>query len=261
LDKYQNPKFRKDLFEKIPPNMKKEYFKACGIKASTSEMNSIKLAIEFKWGPNEKTKKFVNFFQYPKYLIPIKEDSNQKIEPYQMLFDFQAVVVFKTLVILRNPLTRALIQMPTGTGKTRTAIDIVVRLLNGKKESTQILWFANRPELLDQAYETFQHIWKHAGNCKIKIIKFWGDESVPAIPKGKCVFFIGYQKFRPLKEKLNPDYIIIDEAHQFLAKTYEDTIESLIDSKKNTRVIGLTATPGRGINDVQNERLVNKFNG
>ncbi len=197
-------------------------------------------------------------------MIPHSEKNNEKYESYKMLFDFQSNAVFNTLIKIKNPFTRALIQMPTGTGKTRTAVDIMIRLLKQKNESLQIIWFANKSELLDQAYEAFENAWGHVGNEKINIIKFWGEESMPKIPKGKCVYFVGYQKFRSLKSniksKIKPDYIFVDEAHQILAKTYEDTIDSLIDTQKSTRLVGLTATPGRGLSDVQNERLTDKFN-
>jgi len=149
--------------------------------------------------------------------------------------------------------------MPTGTGKTRTAIDIIVRLLNESEEPLQILWFANKAELLDQAYDAFEDAWVHVAKSEIKKIKFWGDESIPVIPKEKCIFFLGYQKFSPLKGKLNPDYIFCDEAHQVLARTYENTVESLVNTRKGTRVVGLTATPGRGISKIQNEKLITKF--
>ena len=257
-DKYKDPIFRKQLFDKIPPNVKKEYFKTCNVESVTSDDEKIKQSVQFDWGPNTETKNFVNFFQYPEYIMPI-EDEKEDEEPYKMLFDFQAKVVFDTLAKLEFPMSRALIQMPTGTGKTRTAMDIIVRLINESQKPLQILWFANKAELLDQAYDAFSHVWSHAGNKEIQIVKFWGDEPSPKISKNNCICFVGYQKFSSFKEKLNPDYIICDEAHQVLAKTYEKTIESLVDASKGTRVVGLTATPGRGISEVQNKRLIEKF--
>jgi len=251
LDKYAKKEFRKKLFEKIPPLMQKDYFKKCGVSSDTSYEDSIKQTIEFEWGTNPQTENFVTIFGYPKYLLPVKED--------KMLFDFQFRVVFDTLKMIENPFARTLIQMPTGTGKTRTATEIIIRLLNQKDNELQIIWFANKAELLDQAFEAFQEVWEHAGNSQIEISKFWGDEPIPTIPKRKSIIFAGYQKFRGLKTKLHPDYIFLDETHQILAPAYEDILDSLIDFQKQTRVVGLTATPGRGISNVQNERLVKKF--
>ena len=258
LDQYGKKEFRKKLFEKIPPLMQKDYFKKCGVPSNTSHQDSVKQTIEFEWGLNTETENFVRYFGYSKFLLPKKNDE-KKLEPYQMLFDFQFRVVFDTLKILENSFARALIQMPTGTGKTRTAMEIIVRLFNQKDNEFQIVWFANKAELLDQAYDSFVHVWKHAGNSEIDIIKFWGNEPIPIIPKGKSIIFAGYKKFGGLKTKLHPDYLFLDETHQILAPTYEDILDSLIDFQKQTRVVGLTATPGRGISKIQNERLVKKF--
>ncbi len=258
IDQYAKKEFRKKLFIKIPPRMQKEYFKQCGISSDISYDDSLKETIEFEWGFNNQTKNFVNFFGYPNYLLPL-EEKQIKLEPFKMLFDFQSSVVFQTLKKIKHPLSRTLIQMPTGTGKTRTAMDIIVRFLNGEEE-LQIVWFANKEELLDQAYYEFLHVWKHVGKFdEVEIIKFWGDEPKPTIPKNRCIIFAGYQKYQESDLKLNPDYIFLDETHQILAPTYEETLDSLIDFEKQTRVVGLTATPGRGINALQNQRLVEKF--
>lgn len=260
LDQYAKPEFRKKLFEKLPSTIQKEYFKKCGISPNTSDDDSLKQTILFEWGPNTQTENFVNYFGYPKYLLPLNEE-DKKPEPYKMLFDFQADAVFDTLEKIKTPLARALIQMPTGTGKTRTAMDIIVRLLNQKDKQFQIVWFANSAELLEQAHEAFVHVWSHTGNKPdLEILKLWGTDDAPlTIPKGNCIIFAGYQKFRGLKNTLNPDYVFVDEAHQILARMYEQSLDSLIDHHKQTRVVGLTATPGRGLSDIQNERLVAKF--
>ena len=257
LDKYSKKEFRKKLFEKIPPSMKKKYFKFCNIPKEESYSKSIKKSIEFNWGANLETEKFVRFFGYPKYLLPIKEI--EKHSPYTMLFDYQFRVVFDAIKILENSFARALIQMPTGTGKTRTAMEIIVRLLNEKDSKYQIIWFANKAELLDQAYDAFWHLWEHVGKSKVKVLKIWGSEAIPKIPNTSCMIFAGYQKFKGLEKKIHPDYVFLDEAHQILAPFYENILDSIIDFQKFTRVIGLTATPGRGINKIQNERLVKKF--
>lgn len=258
IDRYKDEKFRKKLFVRIPQNDQKKYFKTCNVELISSYDEKVKQSIEFEWGSNTQTKNFIDFFQYPSYLLPIEEDE-KKVQPYTMLFDFQAKVVFDTLKKIELSLSRALIQMPTGTGKTRTAMDIIVRLLNQSEEPLQIIWFANRQELLDQAYDAFTHVWTHAGKGEIDIVKFWGNEPTPEITKEKCVLFIGYAKFNYFKGQLNPNYIICDEAHQILATFYNETVESLVDSGIGTRLIGLTATPGRGISKIQNEKLIKKF--
>ena len=47
--------------------------------------------------------------------------------------------------------------------------------------------------------------------------------------------------------KNNLDLIIIDEAHKAIAPTYKKVIDNL--SSITTKVVGLTATPGRSIDN------------
>lgn len=259
LDKYPRKEFRRKLFKNLPPQLQKKYFKSCNIPSSYSFEKAVKKAIEFEWGFNDQTKNFIDFFKYPSYLIPL-EEKQVELEPMNLLMDYQSGIVFQVLKKLELPLARILIQMPTGTGKTRTAMDIIVRLLN-ENNKLLIIWFANKSELLEQAYETFMNLWKHAGKFDVKINRLWGDKRITKIPDSGVVF-VGYQKFyQSSKLKSKPEYIFVDEAHQILAPTYENMVDSLIDFQKQTRIVGLTATPGRGINTIQNAKLVDKFHG
>ena len=82
LDKYSQPTFRKTLFLSVPEQIKNKYFKFCGIKKNISKMTkteialNIKKTINFTWGNNEETKKFVGFFDYPDYIIPKDSKKN-----------------------------------------------------------------------------------------------------------------------------------------------------------------------------------------
>ena len=256
IDQYAKKEFRKKLFERIPPSIQKQYFAEYGMLSEKYE-DAIRKTVCFEWGCNKETENFVNFFKYPQYLIPMENDVSKQ-ERYKMLFDFQFRVVFDVLKILENQLSRVLIQMPTGTGKTRTAMEIITRLLNSQ-ENIQIVWFANKSELLDQAHDVFVQLWNHVGKSDVKVIKLWGEDSVSSIPDGNVILFAGYQKFIGMNLKVNPNYVFLDEAHQILAPTYDKALESIISFQKQTRVVGLSATPGRGISKVQNERLVHKF--
>ncbi len=140
------------LFLSVPEQIKNKYFKFCGIKKDISKMTkteivfNIKKTINFTWGDNEETKKFVKFFNYPDYIIPKNSKKNEvkeivfgnkiaknEFSPLDMILDYQAKIVFKTLRELEYPNVRLLIQMPTGTGKTRTAMEIIAHIFNIKK--------------------------------------------------------------------------------------------------------------------------------
>jgi len=267
IDKYKSKQFRKKLYQCsstiISPTWEK-YFKECGSK-------DIKKFIEFEWGDNDRTRKFVSFFNYPDYIIPdetitIKAEEtiipgNEKFEPLKTLHSYQSTIVFKILERMKLLNARCLVQMPTGTGKTRTAMEVVAHLFNEDKKR-QIVWFANKSELLEQAHEAFIHVWNHLGKYPIKVINIWGDKNIQTVPEEGVMIFAGFQKFNNLlkmKEKLRPHYIIVDEAHQIIATTYNKALRKISDLGNSTRVIGLTATPGRGLNQQQNNLLTAEF--
>ncbi len=53
------------------------------------------------------------------------------------------------------------------------------------------------------------------------------------------------------------DLIIIDEAHKAIAPTYKKVTDTLSSIK--TKIIGLTATPGRSIDNEESNRSLSNF--
>ncbi len=272
LGKYANKYFREQLYMDSKDRLNDtwgKYFETCGIKGSIKD-SVIKKYIKFNWGNNTETKRFVDFFKYPTYMIPDeKEDyppkqkifgKNAEFEPLKFLLEYQSDIVSRIIDILRIPNAYCLMQMPTGTGKTRTAMEIVARLFN-TNPNNQIVWFANKSELLGQAYESFVHVWNHLGKFPVTAIVAWGSKTIPKIPDKGTIIFAGYKKMQNFLESnnsLKPQYIVVDEAHQILAPTYKKQLSRLA-KRDSARVLGLTATPGRGINAEQNKLLANIF--
>ncbi len=266
LDKYKSKEFRKKLYicsSGILRNIWKKYFEECGGV-------DIEKYVEFKWGNNERTKKFVSFFNYPDYIIPNDENNfraeeriipgNAKYEPLKTIHGYQMPIVRKSLKILKLLNGRCLIQMPTGTGKTRTAMEIVSRLLNENNEYL-IIWLANSSELLDQAGDEFKHVWNHVGKYPINLFRIYGTNKIEKIPE-KGIIFANYDKLNNLiknKVVVKPNYIVVDEAHQIIAPMYNHLLRKISNLEKSTRVLGLTATPGRGIDEQQNIALTEEF--
>jgi DNA repair protein RadD len=285
LDKYRNKKFRKELFEALPVSEQDRYFQYCGIKEKISSMIFEKLIeninefIEFDWGDNEKTKKFLKYLDLPEYLIPddALEIKNQEevfganknyhkeiFHELQMLHSYQSSIVHRTLKLIETANRKCLIQMPTGTGKTRVAMEIIAYLFN-QNPNIRIIWLASKHELLEQAHETFIRVWNHVGKNPLKIFNMWMGFEDKNIPKSKTLIFTTYGKLNNLLEQgydLKSDYVFVDEAHQILAPTFNHAVSTVSSTSENeTRIIGLTATPGRGINEEQNIRFVHEFQG
>ncbi|MBT4326382.1 MAG: DEAD/DEAH box helicase family protein, partial [Candidatus Nitrosopelagicus sp.] len=275
IDKYGQVKFREELFQHAPDQKIFEFAKKIHISFSsfeeTQSMDFRKKLASFRWGNNEQTSSFLEIFEYPEYLLPSESEKNfamkhiQKAQnPLKPLKDYQTEVFFNSQNNIEFPNIKFLIQMPTGAGKTRVAMEIIAHFLN-KKEGRQVIWLADRAELCEQAVEAFENTWSHLGKYDLNLYQFWGNSTLPPNIEGTSFVICMYQKIRePIKNgHLNTkgDLIVTDEAHNVLAKTYKETIENLKDfRKKQTRVIGLTATPGRGSGkSLENEKLASFF--
>ena len=136
-----------------------------------------------------------------------------------------------------------MMQMPTGTGKTVVLAEMVKRL-RIKDEGLRILIVAHRIELIEQ---TGEHLERYdidygviAGGKKVKEIKPVMIASIQTLSS----------KLNALTACLSPSFIIIDEAHHAVAKTYRQ----LWDAWPEARFLGLTATPyrlsGEGFTDL-----------
>ena len=159
-----------------------------------------------------------------------------------MLRDYQIDICSRVREALEKHRS-VMMQMPTGTGKTVVLAEMVKRL-RMKDEGLRILIVAHRIELIEQ---TGEHLERYdidygviAGGKKVKEIKPVMIASIQTLSS----------KLNALTACLSPSFIIIDEAHHAVAKTYR----RLWDAWPEARFLGLTATPyrlsGEGFTDL-----------
>ena len=152
-------------------------------------------------------------------------------------------------------------QMPTGTGKTRLFTSII-RDINqyslSKKEAVKILIIAHRTELIDQIDESLKkyHVahnviggskkkrdedqYAHVSSIKeIALAKKLNEKKFPV--HVASIQTLMHKNNLNDAQKLNVQFIIIDEAHHALADTYKKLWDLYPGSKK----LGVTATPWR----------------
>jgi DNA repair protein RadD len=192
----------------------------------------------------------------------LSEDiSNQWIQeenilPSYPLYPYQREVLKKIKKVLSTEKNRVLLHMPTGSGKTRTSINYICNHFI-ENDFTNVVWFANTVELLDQAYNEFVKAWSYLGNRKIKVVKYWGKSTVDLSKLKGCFIVAGLDKaYNALLKDVakmsefsnNCSLVIMDEAHQAIAPTYSLLLDSLLIINKAS-LIGLSATPGRTWND------------
>lgn len=210
---------------------------------------------------------FLSHFELPNHFLPPEKkkvlpfidirplsESNQLIinRPFKSLLDYQVQVYSDSMRKLLVPRSRFIIQMPTGSGKTRTSMEVICNHLKNQPEGSVVLWMAHTEELCEQSFECFVEVWQHLANKPLKAVRFWGNQPVPA-PFDKSMFIVGgFSKimatlrkdesaFAHIKSRIS--LIVIDEAHRAVAPKTKKAIISL--TGPNTQVIGLTATPGR----------------
>lgn len=251
----------------------------------TEIVSFCKKASELPWSNNIETKSFVEIFGYETSLIPTTKIIRKNIEiasvvkkddktgaislildseqPFRQLFPYQAEIFFEADGLIETKHTRLIIQMPTGSGKTRTAMEIISHFLNrgvldGKER--QVLWLADKEELLEQAIESFKNVFPHLGLRDARIYRLWERYESEKI-ENNSITMAGYSKLKNLLKKnpslIKPNLIICDEAHNAIAHTYKPLIEDLTDD--GARVIGLTATPVRAAKSKENTELKEFF--
>ena len=186
------------------------------------------------------------------------------------LFDHQRRAAQKVINLLSDRPYKAVLHMPTGSGKTRVAMHIIAAHLK-KKEPTLVCWLAQNAELLEQAADEFECAWKHLGNRNVEIIRFWGNRKTDLMNARDGLIVAGLSKMSSLDAR-DPQTLliladrvslaVIDEAHQAIAPTYQAVLTELYSKRPATALLGLTATPGRTWSDIEEDaKLSDYFDG
>jgi DNA repair protein RadD len=252
------------------------FCKIVGLSINDSFDEKINKIVSRGWSNLDFCKLFCDFFELPTQFIPQEERKYPNTEyvlksnsPFKLLKDYQSVISFKAINNLKYRNKKFIIQMPTGSGKTRTAMEIISDCFIRNNEKCIIYWLVYSEELCDQAVECFVDVWSHVGNKDVKLVRAWGANNLILSSEDKFAFVVGgFQKLFNQLQKY-PNYfeslknetflIVVDEAHRVLAPTYHKVTDALFGV--NSRLIGLTATPGRGLNDNdENFKLSNFFN-
>ncbi|RZJ02114.1 MAG: DEAD/DEAH box helicase [Brevundimonas sp.] len=185
------------------------------------------------------------------------------------LFDHQRRAALSVERGLEALPRRVLLHMPTGAGKTRTALHLVCDHLR-RLGPTLVVWLANSPELLDQAAEEFETAWSSLGDRPVAVGRYWGS-SAPDLSDLRDGFLVaGLQKIHAGYRR-DPNLLmilgdrttltVVDEAHQAIAPTYRTVIDALAHKNPKGRLLGLSATPGRSWDDVEADAELSAFFG
>ena len=179
------------------------------------------------------------------------------------MFDYQSDLVAQFESVCRSsPRSNvALLALPTGSGKTRTAVVALLRLFT-KGHARTALWLAPTRELLSQAVATARAAWvAYRAAVDVELVRADRLRRYPDDLVCGILFATPHLVAARIKrgEAPNPDIVVFDEAHHVEAPAFRHVVEQL-RGRKRPAVIGLSATPGR-TDEKQTERLVDFFQG
>ena len=197
------------------------------------------------------------------YIDELTVGSREPVLPHQQDAIDAMHDYFKTGRTLQN--RNGLLVMPTGSGKTYTAVHWL--LTDGIAKGYRIVWLVHRQELVKQTYNEFQrslYLLKDTNVKKVKIFPISGDSDhgrmrnaigadIYICCRNSVVNQNGYRFIERMlgaqgKRKL---IIVCDEAHHAVSRGYRRVIARMTNLNPNRILLGLTATPYRMSEDEQ----------
>jgi len=219
------------------------------------------------------TKRERALFDFFELSVPNKEE--ERVEPLTTeltssaypLFPHQRQAAREIKELLYQEPRRALLHMPTGSGKTRTAMNVIADHLRAS-EPTVVVWLAYSEELCEQAVSEFQKAWQYLGDREVTIHRYWGNHELAPDQVQDGFVVAGLSKlYNSLKKSLkfistlgsHSSLVVMDEAHQAVARTYKLILDVLVLPFPKTALLGLTATPGRTWSDIAQDEELSDF--
>lgn len=191
------------------------------------------------------------------------------VRPAYPLFAHQDRAARRCLAALDTDNRRVLLHMPTGAGKTRTAMNIIAERLRARRDKG-VIWLAHSEELCEQAASEFERAWSALGSREVTVHRFWGGHA-PDLSQIRGDFIVaGLGKtYATVRRSIGQvgrlgaqtGLVVMDEAHQAVAPTYRLILDALADPFPETSLLGLSATPGRTWNDLAADKDLADFFG
>lgn len=188
------------------------------------------------------------------------------------LHDYQVETIDRVRRVLRaEGLSRGLVALPTGSGKTRVAVEAVIDHIREEDPDALVIWIAQSDELCEQAVETWSYVWRAVGAHRtgLTVNRLWASNDAARAKSGAQIVVATDDKLSSVSSQDRYDWlkqasiVVVDEAHTSVSKTYTALFNWL---ERGTRqrerpLLGLSATPYRGTNEDQTKQLVNRYDG
>ncbi|WP_194824098.1 DEAD/DEAH box helicase [Nocardia sp. XZ_19_231] len=186
------------------------------------------------------------------------------------LHDYQERVVTNVLELLRpGGNNRGIVALPTGSGKTRVAVESLIRYVRESDTEPLIVWIAQSEELCEQAVDTWSYTWSAVApaGARLTISRLWGANDAAPADDGAHLVVATDAKLLSLARRgnhewlTNAEVVLVDEAHTSISKTYTELFKWLKRGTKerDRALLGLSASPYRGHNEDQTKALINRY--
>lgn len=241
-----------------------------------AELNEHGYAAPSHWAGGYPAQQFVEALGFPLEYAGferVRRDALLRVDgPSELppLHDFQQEIAERTRELVSGGRGRAILSLPTGAGKTRVAVQALVESIKSGELKQPVLWVAQSDELCEQAVQTWQYVWRCLGpDRQLLISRLWSNNEAKTYEGYSHVVVGTLAKLSLCIEK--PDYewlrqagvIVVDEAHGAIASSYTKFLDWCGLGRAHRRdeavLLGLTATPFRGVSEEETERLVKRF--
>jgi len=275
---FKKRQFMETLLNQLPPEKLHELCVATDTAVDADSFGKkVDLLLKRGWSDVGFCHKFLECAGLPDHFLPprlersVHEEVHKGADfPYKILKDYQFCAFMDCMSELAKERSRFVLQMPTGSGKTRTIMEILAYFLNQRSEQTIIVWLAHSQELCEQSMACFNEVWSHVGRKPVRMIRSYGGYvSLPYDAAEDSFVVASFQGLYSMLRKTTVPFsesrgqiglVVVDEAHKVIAPTYKQVTKELIGP--DTHVIGLTATPGRSIDQFkENQELADFFFG
>jgi len=292
VDLLQNRDLRLELTKSLPADQIKALAAWKGCEVPRGKNQQAEQVASRRWVPGRQwPRHFASTLGFPKIFAGVvgspQSPATEDVEPHiplPDLHDYQQELLHKVQQVLRalKSSNRALLSLPTGAGKTRVVVEALLTWWDqDERVKPCLLWIAQSDELCEQAVEAFRQVWIDRGGkgCRqtMRLFRCWGPyDALPEIYSSGVVVASIQKLYEMLQtdegtgelERLAEDtaVIVVDESHHITAPSYTAVLGAFgITFKRSHRsplpLLGLTATPYRGIDVDENRRLANRFHG